>query len=70
MNSSQINLAEVVRALLSILMLALGAAVAVMGSHMSAPLVVVAGVTVVVLGARFLRPISHDVLRWLDGKGV
>ena len=68
MTSSSMNAA--VHALLSILMMLGGIAVAVMGSHVSAPVVVVAGVAVIVLSARFLKSISPDVLRWLDDKGV
>ena len=70
MRNSPSDIAVLRRALLSILIVLLGAAVAIGGSHVGGPPVVVGGVAVIVLGARLLRPLSPRVLHWLDGKGA
>lgn len=70
MRNSPVNASLVRRALSAILTLLFGIAVAIMGSHVGGPLVVVGGVAVIVLGARLLRPLSHGILRWLDSEGA
>ena len=63
--------AAISRALIAILMVLLGTAIAAWGgAHLGSPAIVIGGVILIVLGARLLRPISHGVLRWLDDKGV
>ena len=58
------------RALIPILIILLGTAVAILGPRIGGPPVVVAGVALIALGARLLRPLSHHILKWLDDKGV
>ena len=59
------------RALISILLVLSGTAIAVWGgAHLGSPAIVIAGVLLIVLGSRLLRPISHGILRWLDAKDV
>ena len=62
--------AAIGRVLISILVLLFGIAVAITGSYMGGPLVVVGGVALIILGARLLRPISPEILRWLNDKDV
>ena len=61
--------AAVRRALFSILLVLLGTAIAVWGgAHLGYSAIVVGGVVLIVLGARLLRPVSHEVLQWLNDK--
>ena len=70
MNGSYFDPAEVKLGLLAILMVLLGTAIAILGSKVGGPPVVVGGVAIIVLGARLLRPISHGILKWLDDKNA
>ena len=48
-----------------------GTAIAVWGgAHLGYSAIVVGGVVLIVLGARLLRPVSHEILKWLNGKDV
>lgn len=63
--------APIRRALISILMVLLGTAIAAWGgAHLGSPAIVIGGVIMIVLGARLLRPVSHRILRWLKAKDV
>ena len=66
MKSSPFDPSDVKLALLGVLMLLVGTAVAILGPRVGGPPVVVGGVVIIVLGARLLRPISHGILKWLD----
>lgn len=58
------------RALIPILTILIGTAVAILGPRIGGAPVVVAGVALIVIGARLLRPLSHHILKWLDEKDV
>ena len=65
-SSSQINGSAVWWALLSILVILLGAAVAILGPTMGGAPYVVTGVAIIMVGTRMLRPLSYRIIRWLD----
>ena len=56
--------------MLSLLLLAVGTALTVVGSKEEVALLVVAGVAVIVLGLRLLRPLAKNLLDRLDQRGL
>ena len=71
MSRTAIEAAAIRRALISILLVLLGTAIASWGgAHLSSPPIVIGGVALIVLGSRLLRPVSHGILRWLNDKDV
>ena len=58
------------RVFLSLLHMAVGTALAVVGSREEVALLVLAGIAVIVLGLHLLRPLAKNLLDRLDQQGL